>query len=88
MGYICVFLTISIFALMIMSFALGAVDYIVELLGYSSINDNISHIMGGILSIIPVCLVLILVFAGIDLLITVIKAFVEVIQEDREKRNK
>lgn len=47
MEYICVFLIISIFVLTIMSFNLGAVDYIVELLGYGSINDNISHIMGG-----------------------------------------
>lgn len=86
MGYICVFLIISIFALTIMSFGLGAVDYIVELLGYSSINDNISHIMGGILSIIPVCVVLIFIVVGIDLLITVIKAFIEVIQEDRENK--
>lgn len=86
MVYICVFLIISIFALVIMSFALGAVDYIVALLGFSNINDNLSYIMGGIVNIIPVCVVLILVFAGIDLLITVIKAFVEVIQEDREKK--
>lgn len=86
MEYICVFLIISIFVLTIMSFNLGAVDYIVELLGYGSINDNLSYIMGGIVNIIPVCVVLILVFAGIDLLITVIKAFVEVIQEDKEKK--
>ena len=89
MEYICVFLIISIFVLTIMSFtlgALGAVDYIVELLGYGSINNNISHIMGGILNIIPVCVVLIFIVVGIDLLITVIKAFVEVIQEDKEKK--
>lgn len=86
MEYICVFLIISIFVLTIMSFNLGAVDYIVELLGYGSINDNISHIMGGILNIIPVCVVLIFIVVGIDLLITVIKAFVEVIQEDKEKK--
>lgn len=86
MGYICVFLIISIFALTIMSFALGAIDYIVELLGCGSINDNISHIMSGVLSIIPVCVVLIFIVVGIDLLITAIKAFIEVIQEDKEKR--
>ena len=86
MEYICVFLIISIFVLTIMSFTLGAVDYIVELLGYGSINDNISHIMGGILNIIPVCVVLIFIVVRIDLLITTIKAFVEVIQEDKEKK--
>ena len=86
MGYICVFLIISIFALVIMSFALGAVDYIVALLGFSNINDNLSYIMGGILSIIHVCVVLIFIVVGIDLLITVIKAFIEVIQEDRENK--
>lgn len=42
--------------------------------------------MGGILSIIPVCVVLIFIVVGIDLLITVIKAFIEVIQEDRENK--
>ena len=86
MEYICVFLIISIFVLTIMSFTLGAVDYIVELLGFSNINDNLSYIMGGILSIIPVCVVLIFIVVGIDLLITVIKAFIEVIQEDRENK--
>lgn len=39
-----------------------------------------------VVNIIPVCVVLIFIVVGIDLLITVIKAFVEVIQEDKEKK--